>query len=321
MKKITTILLMMCGFVWNTEAQMTANFESFNLGIDTFLNGSDGSGGFSDGHIFLPNAYNVAWASWSGWSVSAMTDTLTAGYTNDLSVIAGTGYNSTTYATAYIVDAGKIHLDSTLSRGPVGFYINNSTYAYLSMRDGDGFAKKFGGITGDDADFFLLTIKKYYNGVLGMDSVNFYLADFRFSDNSQDYIVKDWEYVDLTSLGYADSLIFTLQSSDNGVFGMNTPSYFCIDNFMTINRPVSTSFFKASTLQIFPNPTTDFIVIEGLELTSKAQYVIIDRNGRLIENNYFYDDNRLLVSHLKKGIYFITVIDEGRKVSNSFSVF
>jgi hypothetical protein len=32
------------------------------------------------------------------------------------------------------------------------------TYAALSMRDGDGFAKQFGGASGDDPDYFLLTI-------------------------------------------------------------------------------------------------------------------------------------------------------------------
>jgi hypothetical protein len=31
------------------------------------------------------------------------------------------------------------------------------------------------------------------------DSIEFYLADFRFANNSQDYILKTWEYLDLTS--------------------------------------------------------------------------------------------------------------------------
>jgi hypothetical protein len=35
-----------------------------------------------------------------------------------------------------------------------GLYITNGTYPYLSMRDGDGFAKKFGGASGDGARLF-----------------------------------------------------------------------------------------------------------------------------------------------------------------------
>jgi hypothetical protein len=44
------------------------------------------------------------------------------------------------------------------------------------------------------------------------------------------YIDK-WTYVDLTEFGKVDAIFFTLTSSDNGDYGMNTPAYFCMDNF------------------------------------------------------------------------------------------
>jgi hypothetical protein len=140
-----------------------------------------------------------------------------------------------------------------------GFYVTNGTYPYLSMLEGDGFAKKFGGESGDDPDFFLLTIKKYLGGELGADSVNFYLADYRFEDNSQDYIVEEWTYVDLSTLGNADSLQFTMSSTDNSMFGMNTPAYFCIDDLTTTDMPVSTqrTELPAADLNVFPNPASD----------------------------------------------------------------
>ena len=53
---------------------------------------------------------------------------------------------------------------------------------------------------------------------------------FRFVDNAQDYIVDDWTWVDLTGLGPIVGLEFTMSSSDVGEFGMNTPSYFAMDN-------------------------------------------------------------------------------------------
>jgi len=121
-----------------------------------------------------------------------------------------------------------------------GLYLTNSTYAYLSMLEGDGFAKKFGGASGNDPDFFKVTIRKYLNGELGTDSVEFYLADFRFANNSQDYIVNDWTYVDLTPLGNVDYLEFSLASSDIGTFGINTPTYFCVDNVTTSDLPSAT---------------------------------------------------------------------------------
>ena len=55
-----------------------------------------------------------------------------------------------------------------------GFYVTNATYTYLSMKDGDGFTKKFGGAHGMDADYFKLII--YGNDSEGnkLDSVEFF---------------------------------------------------------------------------------------------------------------------------------------------------
>lgn len=300
-------------------AQTTADFENFNIGVDSFLNGNDGNGGFQDGNIFLSNSFNAAWQAWSGWGISSMTDTLTPGYLNEFSAITGSGYNSTTYATAYVTDGSKLELQGAAAGGLVqGFYITNTTYAYLSMRDGDGFAKKFGGLTGDDADYLLLTIKKYKDGVLASDSVDFYLADFRFSDNSQDYIVKNWQYVDLTSLGNVDSLMFSMRSTDNSSFGMNTPAYFCMDDFTTADYTVSTKNIATSTLKLFPNPSVDFITIQGIE-TLNAAYAIVDLNGRLVQNSTFSTvENRIEVGHLPKGVYVISIETESGKVSKMF---
>jgi hypothetical protein len=63
--------------------------------------------------------------------------------------------------------------------------------------------------------------------------VEFYLADYRFADNRDDYILDTWQYVDLTSLGMIKSLEFTLSSSDIGEWGMNTPAYFAIDTLVS----------------------------------------------------------------------------------------
>jgi hypothetical protein len=64
-----------------------------------------------------------------------------------------------------------------------------------------------------------------------MGSVDFYLADYQFTSNCYDYILHEWTWVDLTPLGdIVKTLHFELSSSDIGAWGMNTPSYFAIDN-------------------------------------------------------------------------------------------
>ena len=79
--------------------------------------------------------------------------------------------------------------------------VTNTTYAWDSMLNGDGFAKQFGGASGDDPDFLQLVITGYDALGVATGSVDFLLADYRFADNAQDYILTDWTPVDLSSLG------------------------------------------------------------------------------------------------------------------------
>ncbi len=121
-------------------------------------------------------------------------------------------------------------------------YVANTTNAFHSMNAGDSFAKKFGGLTGNDPDFF----EVIFTGFTGLNatgsstgSVTFRLADFTFSDNSLDYIVQQWTLLDLSPLGSARSLQLTYASSDVGSFGINTPTYVALDNLTLIPEPTT----------------------------------------------------------------------------------
>ena len=132
-----------------------------------------------------------------------------------------------------------ISLGSGQSR-PLSLRVTNTTYAALSMQNGDSFAKKFGGPSGNDPDFFKVIISALDASDARMGTLEVFLADFRFADNAQDYIADDWTAVDLSSFGDGVSkLQFTLASSDNGQFGMNTPAYFAIDHVAVVPEPVS----------------------------------------------------------------------------------
>ncbi|MHC4298234.1 MAG: DUF4465 domain-containing protein [Planctomycetota bacterium] len=215
-----------------------ADFEDLVLAPESYWNGSDGSGGFVSGGAHFSNSYNSEWGSWDGFSYSNSTDTTTAGVAAQFDAITGSGQGgSANYAISYIgwVSPPVVTL---VTPGVVeGLYVTNCCYPYYAMRDGDMFSKKFGGAAGDDPDFFLLTItgKGADGAVTG--TVDFYLADYRSTDNSGDYIVDSWQYVDLTSLGVVESLEFTLSSSDVGDWGMNTPAYFAIDTLVISSEP------------------------------------------------------------------------------------
>ena len=108
------------------------------------------------------------------------------------------------------------------------FWVTNSTYAALSMMNGDGWiAKKF---SYADKDWLKIVIEAFdKNDVETGATVEFYLADFRTATSPG--IITEWKMVDLTPLGNkVHAVKFDIQSSDTGSYGMNTPAYFCFDN-------------------------------------------------------------------------------------------
>lgn len=287
--------------------QTTADFENFNLPLDSFLNDAGTEDAFFSGPVALPNRYDPQWGAWEHWAISTKTDASTPGYLNQYSCIAGGGADSTyTYTVSYAYTPSVVRLTNAVN-GAVfsGAFICNSSYAYWSMKDGDAFSKRFGGETGDDPDFFKLTVKKYQNGALVDDpKIEFYLADYRFSNNAQDYIVKDWTYVPLNGLGIADSLNFELSSSDNGTFGMNTPAYFCLDQISIQGNTGTGVLMVDESVQVFPNPAVDQLFIDAGDAEVK-QIVIYNAIGQALLEEAGAD--WVDVRTLEKGIYLASV--------------
>lgn len=213
-------------------AQNVSSFEELTLSPNSYWNGFQGAnpGGFSNGNAFFPN--DTSFGYWTGgFAYSNKVDKTTAGYLNDQSAITGKGVlQSQNYIVGQSGSFIKLK-NEAIGKAINGFYVTNSTYAYLSMTRGDQFAKIFGGKTGNDPDYFKMSIIGYRNGLVKTDTVHFYLADFRSDDNSKDYIINTWRWVNTLPLGDVDSIKIKLSSSDNSFGYMNTPAYFCIDNF------------------------------------------------------------------------------------------
>jgi len=227
------------------------NASSFNSGLATFSNQmTDWGGGVS---------------SWSGWAYSNQTDNTTPGFENQYSAYTGQAHSGSNFGIAYLSgDAAQISF-----AGPVqadGLYLTNTTYTALSMLNGDSFAKKFGGASGNDADWLKLTVSGLSGGVES-GAIDFYLADYRSSNNSLDYIVNGWEWLNLSSLGTIDGLKFAISSSDTGQFGMNTPAYFAMDDL---------------TVTAVPLPATIWLMITGLLAFLGFNRGTVHRNPALI---------------------------------------
>jgi len=235
MKRFLMIVSMLFCFMVPVASAAVATFDNNPLAPESYWNGSDESGFFTSGDAAFSNGYNAGWGSWDGWAYSNITDTTTAGYTNQFSAITGSGVNgSANYGVAYDAGAWGMASPPNASFGATtgedsdsiisGAYFTNTTYAYLSMRDGDSYVNAF--TTGD---WQMLTIKGIDAlGNYTANSVDVYLADFT---NGNSYIIDAWTWVDLTSLGN----VIGLELAFSGSQETNVPKYAAMDN---LNAPV-----------------------------------------------------------------------------------
>lgn len=290
-----------------------AGFENLNLGAEATYNGSDKKGSFTSGNFRFMNDYSEEWGSWSGFAVSTKTDVATPGWTNQYSAITGKGVAGTpAYAVAYSSPVSTILFKDTIISG---LYVTNSTYAYLSMKNGDKSAKKFGGETGNDMDYLILTIEGFDSSNISNGKVEFFLADFMYSINTNDYILDTWKWIDLKKFGRISKLEFSLRSSDNGIFGMNTPAYFCIDN---LNHEVLTSLpeIQQNSMSVYPNPFEDQLFISGVK--ENARVTISDVSGRIVSLHDNLSNNQTIsgLNRLKPGMYIIKITEGKNQVTS-----
>lgn len=193
-------------YVGSDTTNLTGYYYFQNIGIGEFI---------------LSHSFG-AWGFGEGITYTNLSDANTPGYTN-MSAITGKGYRSNAYFFAngngYDTPAQVSFKDNKMFNA-IECYVTNSTYSYLAIRDGnDG----IGAVKTDwtQNDRFKLTVTGYDgNKVTG--TVTFLLADGKD-------IVSTWQHLDLRPLGRVGAIRFTLSSTDNGDWGMNTPGYFCFD--------------------------------------------------------------------------------------------
>lgn len=219
-----------------TSAQadfVTGTFEDQYPGSNTYKNDFRPGNSFTTGGFLLNNNYDATYGVWSGFAVSSKVDNTFGGtdYNHEYGAyaplgLAGTGSGgSATYGIAFNFSQGDAVINLPTGVTPYSIDITNTTYVAQSITLGDAFARAF-----HQGDWFRLDILGF-SGLNGtgaqLGDIPFYLADYR---GSSLVLVSNWTSVDLSSLAGSKSLEFTLTSTDNGTFGMNTPAFFALDN-------------------------------------------------------------------------------------------
>ncbi len=175
-------------------------------GSGSYDDGWNLNGGFTSNGTFFSNSYTTAYGSWSGWAYSNVNDPTTTGtspfttdYLHQFAAITGTAPGgSGNYGIEYGT-GGVINLPSGTS--PVSFEVTNTTYSYLAMTLGDGFAAAF-----TKGSYFELKIFGF-SGLNGtgteLGEVDFYLANYTSASSLP---VDVWTLVNLSSLAGAKAL-------------------------------------------------------------------------------------------------------------------
>jgi hypothetical protein len=285
---------------------------------------------FTNGNMIFKTEYVISEQGdyWSkGFAYSTKKDSIGSSY-NDYSAIPGKGANrSKVYVIGQDNAVIKLINPGTIS----GLYATNTSYAYKSMKDGGSPAKKFGGVSGTDADYFKMTISAYRGGFLNTTTgVNFYLADFRSSVSGEDFIVKDWRWVNLTILGIADSLKITLASSDVSGLVINTPLYFALDDINGVAPVVTVTSTVTGTVpgtvtgvlssdeqgfSIYPNPVNEELSIV-LSSSETVSIQILDLLGNVVLQTSSIGSKAINVSSLLSGVYVVQVRIGEKTISN-----
>ena len=193
------------------ESKIEPNTYDFNV-----YSGSIGFEGMGDTY--------AGFSYWNGWGVSNQTSTEYTSLDDQFLSAFGGGYRSDNFGVLFGEGYKATVLNNPEGEVISGMYLTNSAYDFSSISNGDGYAKKF-----EQGDWFKVTVNATLaDGTVG--TKDFYLADYR-SDNPNDwYVLNSWEWMDLSDLGAIKDFRFSFSSTDNGTWGINTPTYVCVDN-------------------------------------------------------------------------------------------
>jgi len=204
------------------------DFQNVDIPNGQYKNDAGATGFFQEGIVKFQNS-STDWGARYGFVYSQMHNVTTFDYvTNEYSVYVPNDPQENKFMVGFIsiYDAPSIEITFSKPVKDLSFDVANSTLAALAMKgkDPNGFARKF-----EEGDLFELIIQMYdtNDNPLFLENGKPKSAKIPLAQGAQ--IVDGWVTISITGEGIS-RIEFSLDSSDTGQWGMNTPAYFCIDN-------------------------------------------------------------------------------------------
>lgn len=271
----------------------------------------------------MPSANSWRGTSWEGFTVSRQQQSgfEQGGVSRQFSNAAGGGLDSANapyllgYYSYYIESSGTAHscqIDlATDPRQLLGVWVVPTGYTYKTAIVENPFGRIF--TKGDT-----LTITAHGLNADGEDNgkvVRHYIADYRSAASANRYMQQGWEWIDLRALGIVSGVYFTMESSDSGIYGPNTATYFAMDGLTTIRATsdggtTGCDRVEAAALTVYPNPVRDIVNITAADgLTA----VVYNLQGQAVTSATVVS-GQINLSHLTAGAYIIRVADSTARI-------
>lgn len=266
------------------------------------------AGSFVSGSYSFSNNYSLDWGSWSGFAYSNSTATKYESLDDQYNSATGGGRDgSANFAVAF--DSGTVSVLSSAEGDTVsGFYITNNAYALNSIMNGDAYAHKF-----DEGDY----LRVIFTGTRAdgtTATTECYLADFTRPAEADRYWLDTWQWVDLRCLGRVTKIDFMLDGSDKSYGYLNTPAYFCLDDFGGTRQTATAAVQTARSVDLAPlfqfssnEGTIDYALPDTL-YDGTAGLATISADGRLLLADSAEGRLSITVSATQRGqTQFVTV--------------
>ena len=167
----------------------------------------------------------------------------------------------------------------------------------IMLLKGNPYSTKF-----EQGDWFKLVAHGIDEQGTETGTVEYYLADYR-SENADDWKFNDtWEWIDLSELGQIASIYFTMESSDTGDYGINTPTYFCLDKLTVSTEPSSVEESVAAQMKVYYDRSNGAVRVESAQLVEAAVY---NMSGTLVMKQLVEGSGAIDMSAYPAGVYIV----------------
>lgn len=296
--------------VWTgTYSEDYMYWESQVFMFSHILGGSSWGGSYWDGFTVSRNSDNTdhaadgwltyQWGCMAGGGITNVDET-----TGEVSVSADRPY-ILGYWSGFPEDCCTILFNDGNSYSPAGVYISLSPYAYYANIKGASPASPMQ----NEGDFLSITATAV-DADGGKTSVTKILAEYRNGKLEQS---DKWEWFDLSSLGKAEQIIFTMDSSDKSYGYMNTPAYFCLDRLTVTTDDLSgveESKAVSSEFKIYAAGGT-----LNIEAPTAAVAAIYSMSGTQVRTAQVAEGyNTVQIADLPAGVYIVKCAGETTRI-------